>query len=153
MDQFITHSMEIRDLKTKHEMMDTYSVLTEVYPSLTIADYSAELDFMLPMNYGQAAVYENGVCVGVCGYWVGSKLWCGKYLELDNVVISEKYRSKGVGKLLFEFMYHKGTELNVTMLALDSYTSNFKAHKFFYNEGFAPRGFHFIRILDKSKVR
>ena len=40
-----------------------------------------------------------------------------------------------------------------TMLALDSYTTNFKAHKFFYGQGFAPRGFHFINILDKTKVR
>ena len=40
-----------------------------------------------------------------------------------------------------------------SMLALDSYTSNFKAHKFFYNQGFAPKGFHFIKILDMSKVR
>jgi hypothetical protein len=39
-----------------------------------------------------------------------------------------------------------------TMLALDSYTTNFKAHKFFYNAGFEPKGFHFIRILNPEMI-
>ena len=145
--------MEIRLLKTKQEMLNNFELLLEVYPSLTTEEYSRELDDMIPHNYGQVGVYIDNECVGITGYWVGSKLWCGKYLELDNVVISSKTRSNGIGKLLFDFMEKKAKDEGCTMLALDSYTSNFKAHKFFYNQGFAPRGFHFINILDTSKVR
>ncbi len=36
---------------------------------------------------------------------------------------------------------------NCQMLALDAYTDNFPAHKFFMNVGFVPRGFHFIQKL------
>jgi len=145
--------MEIKELKTKAEMLANLQLLLEVYPSLTLKEYGDELDDMLPHNYGQVGVFENDECLGLTGYWLGTKLWCGRYLELDNVVISEKHRSKGIGKLLFDFMEQKAKEEKCTMLALDSYTSNFKAHKFFYNQGFAPRGFHFIQVLDKSKVR
>jgi len=145
--------MEIRELLTKDEMLAQLHVLNEMYPSLTLEEYSAELDVMLPHRYGQVAVFDGNHCVGLTGYWLGSKLWCGKYLELDNVVVCAKHRSKGIGKLLFDFMLQKAKDENVTMLSLDSYTSNFKAHKFFYNEGYAPRGFHFINILEKGKVR
>ncbi len=145
--------MEIRELKTKEEMLAQFELLNEMYPSLTLEQYSDELDIMLPHNYGQVAVFENNTCLGLSGYWIGNKLWCGKYLELDNIIVNSKHRSKGVGKLLFDFLHEKGKQENVSMLALDSYTHNFKAHKFFYNEGFSPKGFHFIKVLDKERLR
>lgn len=145
--------MELRELTTKKEMLDRYTVVREVYPSLTLEDYDTELDLMLPHNYGQVAVFEGEECIGLTGYWIGSKLWCGKYMELDNVVICKKHRGKGVGELLFKHMEAKAKELRCTMLALDSYSDNFKAHKFFYSQSFVPRGFHFINILDKTGVR
>lgn len=145
--------MDIKELIGKAEMLTSYDLLLEVYPGLTVEDYSIELDNMLPHNYGQIGVFDDGTLVGMTGYWIGSKLWCGKYMELDNVVISNKYRGKGIGKVLFEYMNSKAKGENCTMLALDSYSDNFEAHKFFYNQGFVPRGFHFINILDKSKIR
>ena len=86
--------IEIRELTTKDEMLDRYTVLLEVYPSLTMEEYTTELDEILPHNYGQVAVFEDNECIGLTGYWIGSKLWCGKYMELDNVVICEKHRGK-----------------------------------------------------------
>jgi GNAT superfamily N-acetyltransferase len=74
-------------------------------------------------------------------------------LELDNIVVSESHRSQGVGKLMFDFLERKAFEQQCKMLSLDSYTSNFKAHKFFYNEGYAPKGFHFVKLLDKDAIR
>lgn len=145
--------MEVRELTTIEEMLANLPLLNEVYPSLTEKEYFEELSQMLPHNYGQVGVFLNEECVGLTGYWIGTKLWCGKYLELDNVVISAKHRSKGIGKRLFDYMEKRAKEENCTMLALDSYTTNFKAHKFFYNQGYAPKGFHFIHLLDPSKVR
>ena len=145
--------LTIRELQGKNEMMDNIAVLHAIYPSLTIEEYDRELDKMLTHNYGQVAVFDDEICIGISGFWIGTKLWCGKYLELDNIVVLEKYRSKGVGKLLFDFLHKKAVEHDCTMLSLDSYTHNFKAHKFFYNQGFNPKGFHFINILKPNKVR
>lgn len=145
--------MTIARIFTKDELLNSFNLLTEVYPSLTLDDYSRELDVMLSNNYSQLVVSEADQIIGLTGIWIGSKLWCGKYMELDNVVVSELHRSKGIGKLLFDEANKIAIEENVSMIALDSYTTNFKAHKFFYNEGFSPKGFHFIKLLDKSKVR
>ncbi len=145
--------MELRELKTKEEMLQNFELIQEMYPSITLEEYSNELDIMLPHNYGQAAVYDGETCAGMTGYWIGSKLWCGKYMELDNVVVSSKYRRRGIGQMLFEHMENRAKELECTMLALDSYTDNFEAHRFFYEQKFVPRGFHFINVLDQSKVR
>ena len=143
----------VRELIDKEEMLKNLSVLQDLYPSLTLSEYSSELDLMLPHNYGQVGVFEGDICLGLSGFWIGTKLWCGKYLELDNIVVSKTQRSQGIGKLMFDFLHKKALENDCTMLSLDSYTTNFKAHKFFYNEGFAPKGFHFINILKDEKVR
>ena len=96
--------LTVRELVDKQEMINNISVLQVLYPSLTLAEYEAELDQMLPHNYGQVGVFDGENCLGISGFWIGTKLWCGKYLELDNIVVLEKYRSKGVGKLLFDFL-------------------------------------------------
>ena len=146
--------MTLRELNGLDEMLQTLDVLQELYPSLTPENYLADLKEMLPNNrYGQVAVFDGDTCVGISGYWIGTKLWCGKYLEIDNLVVSAKVRSKGVGKMIFDYLADKAQQEECSMVSLDSYTSNFKAHKFFYNEGFAPKGFHFINILDAKKIR
>lgn len=146
--------MIIRELTSKEEMLQHLDVLQDLYPSLTLEEYSRDLDEMLPNNrYGQVAVFDGDKCIGLTGYWIGTKLWCGKYLEIDNLVVSKKYRSKGAGKFMFDYLSEKAKQENCVMMSLDSYTYNFKAHKFFYNEGFAPRGFHFINILQEDKIR
>ena len=143
----------VRELIDKEEMLKNLPVLQDLYPSLTLSEYSSELDLMLPHNYGQVGVFEGDICLGLSGFWIGTKLWCGKYLELDNIVVSKTQRSQGIGKLMFDFLHKKALENDCTMLSLDSYTTNFNAHKFFYKEGFAPKGFHFINILKDDKVR
>ena len=145
--------MLVRELVDKEEMLSYLPVLNELYPSLTAEEYSRELDEMLPCRYGQVAAFEEDECVAICGFWIGNKLWIGKYLELDNIVVRASHRSQGVGKLMFDFLERKAVEQQCKMLSLDSYTSNFKAHKFFYNEGFAPKGFHFVKLLDKDAIR
>jgi GNAT superfamily N-acetyltransferase len=124
--------MIVRELNGKEEMLSQLEVMQELYPSLTADAYAHDLENMLPNNhYGQAAVFDGDKCLGIAGFWIGTKLWCGKYLEIDNLVVSSKYRSKGAGKTLFSYLKNKANEEGCSMIALDSYTSNFKAHKFF----------------------
>lgn len=140
-------------LYDKQQMLAQLDVLQVLYPSLTMAQYATELDLMLPLNYSQLAVFDQDECIAICGIWIGNKLWVGKYLELDNIVVKEAYRSRGVGDLIFKTLEQKAHQENCNMLSLDSYTSNFKAHKFFYNQGYSPKGFHFIKLLNEKAVR
>jgi GNAT superfamily N-acetyltransferase len=79
-------------------------------------------------------------------------MWCGPYLELDNVVVKASARGTGAGKIMQEYLENKATELGCHIMVLDAYSNNFKAHRFYYNQGYAPRGFHFIKILEEDKL-
>ncbi|MNJ84556.1 Acetyltransferase (GNAT) family protein [compost metagenome] len=142
--------MEVRELKTIDEMLPHLSVLQELYPELTAENYRKMLLEMLPNNYAQVAVFEQETCIAISGYWLGTKLWCGSYLELDNVIVSQSARGTGAGKLIQHYLEEKAAALACNIMALDAYTSNFKAHRFYYNQGYSPKGFHFVKILNED---
>jgi len=142
--------MEVRELKTLEEMIPHLAVLQELYPNLHTESYRIMLEQMLPNNYAQVGIFIEDKCVAISGYWLGTKLWCGPYLELDNVIVCEEARGTGAGKLIQQYLEEKAQKLNCSIMVLDAYSNNFKAHRFYYNQGYAPRGFHFIKILDEG---
>ena len=142
--------LKIIELETKAEMLNQLPLIQQLYPDFTNQIYSDLLDEMLPNNYKQVIILEDNKSIGLSGFWVGTKLWCGKYLELDNVIVHPNHRSKGVGKLLTEHLNKKAVEIGCKVVALDAYTHNFPAHKFYYNHGFVPKGFHFVKFLEEK---
>jgi ribosomal protein S18 acetylase RimI-like enzyme len=103
---------------------------------------------MLPNNYKQIIVVENGITVGLAGFWIGTKLWSGKYLEMDNVLVHEDFRSNGIGSIMTNYLNQKAIDEDCKMIVLDAFSTNFGAHKFYMNHGFVPKGFHFIKFLN-----
>lgn len=144
--------LKIKELTAIKEMLVEIDTIRFLYPNLSVEKYENYLSEMIPHNYTQIAVFENDVCLGITGCWSATKLWTGKYLEIDNFVVNPEHRSKGIGKMLTEYIEQKALDLDCSSIVLDAYTENFAAHRFYYNQGYGPRGFHFVKILDKSKL-
>jgi GNAT superfamily N-acetyltransferase len=132
------------------EMKDQIGIIRHLYPNISEEKYKTYLEAMIPHNYTQVAVYDGDICVGLTGVWYGIKLWCGKYLEIDNFIVHPEHRSQGIAKLLTDYVNQKAIDLDCTMIVLDAFTGNFTAHKFYYNQGYNPRGFHFIKTLNEE---
>ena len=143
--------IEVRKLNGKNEMLAHIDLLRELYPTLEESDYSRQLDEMLPHNYFQVGAFDGDRCMGISGVWIGNKLWCGKYLEIDHIVIRNEARSEGIGKTLVDFLKKLAEEEQCISIGLDSFTFNHQSHKFFFREGFEIKGFHFVHVLDESK--
>lgn len=142
--------LDIKELTTIEEMLTNIDLMRFAYPSFTAEKYEGYLREMVPHNYKQVAIFENDVCVAVTGYWKGFKLWCGKYIEIDNFIVHPDHRSKGLGKTLTDYVDAKAKEEECTMVVLDAYTGNYTAHRFYYNQGFVPKGFHFLKIMNEE---
>ena len=142
--------LEIRELTTKQEMLAQYEVMLHLYTNFTLDKYESYLVDMIPHNYKQIAVFEGDVCVGLSGLWSGTKLWSGKYLEIDNFIVHPDHRKKGIGKMLTDYVDALAKKTGCTMIVLDAFTGNFTAHRFYYNQGYVPKGFHFLKILNEE---
>lgn len=143
-------NLEIRELTTLEEMLGNIEVMRFLYPTFTAEKYESYLVDMIPHNYKQVAVFENEVCVAVSGFWSGTKLWSGKYIEIDNFIVHPDHRSKGLGKMMTDYVDVLAKETGCTMIVLDAFTGNFTAHRFYYNQGYVPKGFHFLKILNEE---
>ena len=139
---------QVIELTTIDEMMEQFPLIQQLYPDYTIEKYEDLLAAMLPNNYKQIIVVENGITIGLAGFWIGTKLWSGKYLEMDNVVVHEDFRSNGIGSIMTNYLNQKAIDEDCKMIVLDAFSTNFGAHKFYMNHGFVPKGFHFIKFLN-----
>ena len=131
-------------------MLAQFEMIKHLYSNFTIEKYKDYLEEMIQHNYTQVAVFENEKCLGLTGCWSGTKLWSGKYLEIDNFIVHPEHRSKGIGKMMTDFIDKKAKDTGCTMIVLDAFTENFTAHRFYYNQGYVPKGFHFLKILNKE---
>ena len=132
---------------TKAEMLLQLPLINQLSPDIKQKDYERMLEEMLKHGYRMIGVFDGKKSIGVSGFWLGTKLYSDKYLEADNVVIDKAYRSKGIGKLLMDWLEAEAKRKGCKILMLDAYVENFSGHKFYYREGFIARGFHFLKKL------
>lgn len=99
-------------------------------------------------HYLAYGAFAGGLLIGLAGAWVATKVWCGRYLEVDNLVIAPENRSSGIGTLLLNALEARAVELDCNILVLDSYVSNSASHRLYHRLGYEIRGFHFVKELE-----
>jgi ribosomal protein S18 acetylase RimI-like enzyme len=139
--------MDIKILTQKSEMLPLFHLIQQLSPSVTAENYAIMLEEMIAKDYKMAAVFEEETCVGLSGFWIATKFYSGKYLEMDNVVVADGHRSKGIGKILCDFLLELAINENVKTIMLDAYLENHKAHAFYEREGFEKRGYHILKRI------
>jgi ribosomal protein S18 acetylase RimI-like enzyme len=140
--------MEIRILTQKAAMLEHLDIIKQLYPDFTIEKYGTLLDEMLKANYQQIIAIKNNKTIALTGVWIGTKLWSGKYIEIDSFVVHEDFRGQKIGDILIREVDKIAKEVNANQIVLDAFTTNFAAGKFYINHGFEPKGFHFVKILN-----
>lgn len=134
-------------INTTEEIISHLNLLQELQPELTLPELKKNLAIMLPMGYQVILIKENNVVAGLTGIWIGAKLYCGKYIEVDNFVVSSNFRNKGIGKKLCDFVFEHGKKYNCKVVMLDAYRTNTASHRFYERENFDKKGYHFIKKI------
>ena len=86
--------------------------------------------------------------VGIATGWTTVRIYCGKQLELDNVIIDNKHSSKGYGKWFMHEIEIWSKKNDYDSIELNAYVENSRAHKFYLNQGYKILGFHFQKVLN-----
>ncbi|MEP4076368.1 GNAT family N-acetyltransferase [Haloferula sp.] len=98
-------------------------------------------------HYHPFGVFIGDEMVAFAGAWIATKVWCGRYLEIDNIVVHPDHRSSGLGTKLIKHCEHIATERGCNLVVLDSYTTNHPSHRLYQRLGFEIWGFHFVKQI------
>ena len=91
--------------------------------------------------------YVEGELAGVFGLWFAVRHYAGKTCEVDHVYIKPEYRNQGLGKQAFQWIYDYAREQGCETSELNAYVHNFPSHKFYMNENYVIKGYHFLKKL------
>ena len=142
------NSLVVRLVET-HEQPEALRLLAGLNPEVEMEELQQRLADILKKHphYELYGAFDGASMVAVCGAWVATKLWCGRYLEIDNIVADPDRRSQGAGTKLMEAMETLARERDCEILALDSYASNTPSHRLYHRLGYEIKGFHFVKGL------
>lgn len=96
-------------------------------------------------HYHAFGAFLDGKLAAVASAWIATKVWCGRYLEVDNIVVDPAQRSAGLGTALIQHLEAFAREKDCNLAVLDSYTSNHASHRLYHRLGFEIWGFHFVK--------
>lgn len=142
--------MEIR--KTKLEDLDSvFELLNELYENkIEYSKFTQKYKESLEDNsfYGIVAI-ENNKVVGVLISRVINRLAKKKnILFIDDLIVNEKCRNIGIGKLLIQTATAYAISKDCGALELTSMIQNINAHRFYENNGFEKRQYKFKKTLN-----
>ena len=98
-------------------------------------------------NYMVLGFYDDNKLVGLTSSWTTHKIYSGKQLEVDNVIIDNTLQSKGYGKEFFKIIEAWAFKEGYKSLELNTFIHNSRSHKFYFNQGYHIGGYHFHKQL------
>lgn len=137
----------LRELKTAKAWLEMYYLIKQLNKRMSPKQFEALLKEMQERGYRCVGAYKNNTLVGAAGFWVGYRFWCRKYIDIDNVVVDEKHRAKGIGKKMVQWIEREGRKQSCESAMLDCYTSHHDSHRFYFREGYTIIGYHFTKDL------
>ena len=144
----------MKDNVISFRIIETKEILTIIPLLRKLGNYTVSealieerLREMAQQNYECLGIYEADVLIGTCGLWFQTRHYAGRSIEMDHVIITDGYRGLGIGKMLIDFVKEYAEKKSCNWIELNSYVHNFPSHKFFYNQGFVAKGYHFVKEL------
>jgi GNAT superfamily N-acetyltransferase len=138
----------ILNVITDEQILAVHEVMHQLRPHISRDEFLATVGQMRQTDgYQLAAVYDEGAVRAVAGYRVIEMLWCGKILYVDDLNTDERYRSKGYGKVLLDWLKNEARAQGCVQLHLDSGVRREHAHRFYFREGLTINAYHFRLTL------
>lgn len=118
------------------------------YPEVAIDTLRSRIDEISNLNWRCLGVFnEQGKLVALSGFWINTRLYCGKYLYVDHFIVNLQCRSQGIGTRLLECLKTIAHTHKCEQVCLDTFITNSSAQKFWFQQNFSIVGFHFTQSL------
>lgn len=133
---------------TPEDISKCFNVMKQLRPHLSQEQF-IESVVRMAKNHGYLLVYgeQEGEVVCVAGLRMAEWLHTGRYLEIEDFVTSDGYRSQGIGGNLFSDIVQFARENNCNQVRLVSGLKREKAHQFYIGNGMVCEAKYFSIYL------
>ena len=107
-------------------------------------EVTVTLEHFVESGFGKNPVYwafaaeENGVILGFALYYIRYSTWKGQAMYLEDILVTEKARGKGIGKILMDRLIEEAREKGLSRIVWQVLEWNEPAINFYkkYNADF-----------------
>ncbi|KJG01505.1 GNAT family N-acetyltransferase [Photobacterium angustum] len=138
--------MEVQFLEKNSDYESVLDVLLQLRPNYNLDSLSAQIEKQQSHGYQVVYVKSSEGILAAAGFNVGEKLSWGKHIYIDDLVTNAQFRSRGVGKVILNWLKTYALEIGCEQIHLDSGVQRFSAHKFYLREGLNIASHHFSMV-------
>lgn len=131
----------------KENISDIIPLLSILNPTMNTETLQERVAQISLEPYYCVAIYDGEKMIGLSGFWILYKIYAGKHIEPDNVIIHPDYRNKGLGEKLLDWVHEYGRGIGCNTSEINCFTANHPGYKFWINQGYEIIGFHMIKRL------
>jgi GNAT superfamily N-acetyltransferase len=111
------------------------------------ADYVAQIERMFTEGAHLVQLVDGGEPRALAVWRMFHTTYCGRRLEVEDLLTAEATRSRGYGKMLIAWLEARARDAGCPTITLHSATHRDRAHRFYFREGFHILAFHFSKPL------
>jgi len=138
--------MNIRFLETQ-EIETNLGLVQDLNPNIPRSALEDRLQAQIQEGVRFVGLFSHNQCIALAGFRIGTRFFCGKFIDIDTVLVHQAHRSQGLGKLLMRWLHDYAADQDCDVAVLDAYIENEPAHRFYAREGYLKKGYHHLKVL------
>lgn len=124
-------SLKVRFARSLEDLERCYSILVQLRPHLTREQFLQGLERFRRKGYRLVLLEEQGRICAVAGFRI-LEMWSrGRFLYIDDLVVSKELRSQGYGSFLLQWLFTYAQKKGIARVDLDSGVERKDAHRFY----------------------
>jgi len=142
-------SIAFRHLDTPDDWTRAFDVMKELRPHLTDAHaFAVQMRRQREESYRLlAACDEDGAILGLAGYRTQTNTLYGRFVYLDDLVVTARLQRSGIGALLLGKVREIALHSGCAHFVLDTGLQRALAQRFYFRNGLLAKGMHFVETL------
>ena len=138
--------MQIRELDLK-ELQMAYDLVKQLRVELSYDEFEDLIYDMRHIDYKMFGVMEGEELITYAGVSICTNLYHKRHLYVYDLVTDDKYRSKGYGKTMLEYLHDYAKIGMCENIVLSSGLQRKEAHKFYEKIGFEKKSYVFLKAV------
>lgn len=141
----------IRHAHTDDEVRACFTVMQQLRPHLSSEhDFVERVGRMRAENYHLLAVWQGESVIALAGYRQQENLLYGRFLYVDDLVVSQGNRREQWGARLLDELDNVAVASGCQVLVLDTALANAQAQRFYFRQGLLTSAMRFSKALEAN---